>query len=284
MQPNDLFVVSCAMKRGDVDTLLELLECDTFTPTFRENVETGEAFLEVFLEDEAQIPEVVEAITNAAEAAECEVSPQVGRVAAADWSESWKQFFHVMRISKRFVVRPSWETYDAEPGDCVITLDPGMSFGTGQHATTQACLQLLDELAGDELDRTVLDMGCGSGILAIGAKKLGFADVKGFDYDPDAVTVALENADFNGVRIPFCEGDLAAIDGEADIVLANILGPVLIEFAPNIAQAVKPGGDLVISGILETIYDDVREAFVKQGFTEVKNALIGEWRSGWLKK
>lgn len=284
MQPTDLYSVSCALPRESVDTLLELLDCDDFTPTFRENVEMGEAFLEVFLEDEKQVPEVVEAIRNAAEAAECPVEPKIGRVAASDWAESWKRFFHVMRISKRFVVRPSWETYEAEPADCVITLDPGMSFGTGQHATTQACLQLLDELAGENLDRSVLDMGCGSGILAIGAKKLGFTDVKGFDYDPDAVAVALENADFNGVRIPFYEGDLSKCEEQADVVLANILGPVLIEFAPNIAKAVKPGGDLVISGILATIYEDVREAFVKQGFSEVKNVLIGEWRSGWLKK
>lgn len=284
MQPADIHLVSCAIPRETVDLLLELIDAENFTPTFRENVETGQAFFEVFLEDPAEIPEVSRQIKQAAGVLGLSIEPEVTTVPATDWAESWKRFFHVMRVSPRVVIRPSWETYTPEPGDCVIVLDPGMSFGTGQHATTQACLQFLDELATGDLDCPVLDMGCGSGILAIAARKLGFTDVKGFDYDPDAITVARENADINAVRIPLYTGDLATCTDKAALVLANILGPVLIEHAANIAACVLPGGDLVVSGILDEIYPDVVQAFEAQGFSEVKNIRIGEWRSGWLKK
>jgi len=127
-------------------------------------------------------------------------------------------------------------------------------------------------------------MGCGSGILAIGAKKLGFRSVAGFDNDPDAVEIARENAVINGVEIPFETADLASSDAVAEVVVANILAPVLIQFAEPIARAVNAGGPgaLVISGILDEQYPAVLAAFVARGFREVENVLISGWRSGRL--
>ena len=159
-----------------------------------------------------------------------------------------------------------------------------MSFGTGNHATTQACLQFLDTLATADTCRSVLDMGCGSGILAIAARQLGFEQVAGFDNDLDAVAIAKENAADNGAGVVVEVCDLAQNTRRADIVVANILAPVLIEHAVAIAAAVNvgPQGALILSGILDTQYAAVRAAYEVQGFAEQRSLLIGEWRSGWF--
>ena len=281
MQAKDVTVVSAALPSAEAaDTLLELLDADAFTPTVWEDVETRAVRLDVFLEDASSAPGVAEAIRAAATLAGFELAPTMETLPAADWTEAWKRFFHVERVSPRIVIRPSWETYAAAPGEAVLTLDPGMSFGTGKHPTTRACLQLLDALATGDLSRPVLDMGCGSGILAIAARKLGFTHVRGFDYDPDAVSVARENAAANGLDIPFEPRDLASNLDQGAIVLANILGPVLIEHAAEVACAVLPGGALIASGILDTLYPDVRDAFASRGLREARSILIGEWRTG----
>lgn len=281
MQAKDVTVVSATLPSAEAaDTLLELLDADAFTPTVWEDVETRAARLDVFLEDAAAAPGVAQAVRAAAAIAGFEVSPTVEALPAADWAEAWKRFFHVERVSPRIVIRPSWEAYAAAPGEAVLTLDPGMSFGTGKHSTTRACLQLLDALAAGDLSRPVLDMGCGSGILAIAARKLGFTHVRGFDYDPDAVAVARANAAANGLDIPFEARDLASNLDQGALVLANILGPVLIEHAAEVACAVLPGGALIVSGILEALYPDVRAAFEAHGLREARSILIGEWRTG----
>ncbi|HRU20448.1 MAG TPA: 50S ribosomal protein L11 methyltransferase, partial [Kiritimatiellia bacterium] len=129
---------------------------------------------------------------------------------------------------------------------------------------------------------SVLDMGCGSGILAIGAKLLGFTDVRGFDNDPDCMRVSEENAALNGVSIPFTLDDLSQAHPPADIVVANILAPVLIRFAPQVAGSMSadPRARLVLSGILDTQYDAVCAAYEAQGLVEIDSLLFGEWRSG----
>ena len=178
------------------------------------------------------------------------------------------------------------------PAPRVLILDPGMAFGTGQHATTHACLEYIDELAVENADRSFLDVGCGSGILAIAAKLEGFRDVAGFDIDPDAVENANENAAKNGLgaEIRFVRGDLCnkstlpgvhrTGDRSFDVVAANVLGPVLVRFAAEIAPLVAPGGRLILSGILEEVYSEVRAAYTARGFREVSSKLIGEWRTG----
>ncbi len=285
MRPTDLTVISTVLPSPEAaDTLLELLDADAFTPTVWEDIETHTTRLEVFLEDAAQASEVEAAILGAAKLANLTVALSRERLPAADWSEAWKRFFHVEHVSERITIRPSWEAYTAAPGEVVITLDPGMSFGTGRHPTTRACLQFLDQLAVGDLTRPVLDMGCGSGILAIAARKLGFTHVRGFDYDPDAVVVAQANAALNETTIPFGVQDLAANLDQGALVLANILGPVLITYAAEVACAVLPGGHLIASGILDTLYPEVKAAFEAHGLIEEQSILIGEWRSGRFAK
>ena len=286
MKATDLTVLSWTLPSPEAaDALLELVDAEAFVPTVWEDVETGKARLEIFLEDAARAEAVRCAVRGAAGLAGVALPEgETGTLPAADWAEAWKRFFHVERVSPRVVIRPSWEAYAAAPGEATITLDPGMSFGTGKHPTTRACLMFLDELAAGDLSRPVLDMGCGSGILAIAARKLGFTHVRGFDYDPDAVAVARANAALNGVAIPFEARDLAANLDQGAVVLANILGPVLIAHAAEVACAVLPGGALVASGILEALYPEVRAAFEAQGLRETRARTIGEWRTGLFAK
>ncbi len=283
---DSLTVVSCAVPEAAVDGLFELIDAELFTPTAWFDVETQACRVDVFLEDAAQAAAVKQSLTQAGALLGLKLVPTLGTLARSDWAESWKRFFHVEKISARVVVRPSWEPYEARPGERVIQLDPGLSFGTGKHATTQACLKFLDALAAENPRRSVLDMGCGSGILAIGAKLLGFAEVSGFDNDPDCIRVSEENAAINGVSIPFTLDDLSHPYAPADVVVANILAPVLIQFAPQVAGSVAPGPQarLVVSGILDEQYAAVRAAYEAQGLVEVESLLIEIWRSGLFRR
>jgi len=277
-----LTVVSCAVPEASVDCLFEVIDAECFTPTSWFDVESRVCRMDVFLEEASQAAAVQKALRDAGELVGLDLTPTVGTLARSDWAESWKRFFHVERVSERVVVKPSWEPYEARRGECVIELDPGLSFGTGKHATTQACLRFLDRLSAEDSRRTVVDMGCGSGILAIGAKRLGFADVRGFDNDPDCIRISRENAAVNGVSIPFWLDDLSHAHAASDIVVANILAPVLIAFAPHVAASVAPGPNarLVLSGILDEQYAAVRAAYQSQGLREVDSILIENWRSG----
>lgn len=205
-------------------------------------------------------------------------------IAKEDWSEVWKKFFHTRRVSDRFVIKPSWEEYKAEQGDVVLEIDPGMSFGTGQHGTTQACLQFIDELcAGGEIE-TILDAGTGSGILSMGAAKLGIPNITAFDYDAEAVRIAGENLQLAGVadKVKLSVADVAEwpTDVQYDLVIANILCVVLIANADVLAKVVKPGAYIILAGILDSQYDELRQTFEELGMKEIRNTQIKEWKSG----
>ena len=282
MKASDITVVSAEVPQAAAQPLADwLAEQEIFASTW-EDREGGPSRVEVFLEDPAGADEAAASIVAAGRAVGLELVPAVGTLKAEDWSESWKRFFSVVHVSPHLVVRPPWENYEPAPGERVLVLDPGMSFGTGKHATTQACMGFLDELAQADPNRDVLDVGCGSGILSIAAAKLGFQSVRGIDNDEDAVRIAGENAAANGVTAAFQTQDLAVCDIKATVVVANVLAPVLIEFAGPVSRCVRrvPGNALILSGILDTQYADVRDAYRALGFRERKNILIGEWRSG----
>ena len=202
-----------------------------------------------------------------------------------DWAESWKSFFHVIEVSDRLVVKPSWESYDAKEGQILLEIDPGMSFGTGNHGTTRACLEYLDQLAGGK--KTFIDMGCGSGILSIAASKLGYHDITAFDYDSDSVKISAKNFELSkcdGIEV--FEQDLSKYvsDNTYDLVVANILAPVLIANSAKIVAALKKGeaSRLILSGILHKQFDDVVTAFEKHGLKCIDHKKISEWSSGLL--
>ena len=218
-----------------------------------------------------------------------------------NWEEAWKQFFHPRRVGQRWVVRPTWEEFDAKPSDRVIVLDPGQAFGTGDHPTTRMCLELMEPL--DLHGRPVADVGCGSGILAVGACMMGADPVEAVDIDPIAVEVAKENAARNGVSFLALAGDgLSAFPAspegapqdetpletlrtdpprpsgkQYDLVLSNIISATLVRIAADIAASVAPGGAWVVSGIIESNWPDVRETAEKVGFTLVAELHEDGW-------
>lgn len=209
---------------------------------------------------------------------------EVRELADQDWRDSYKAHFRAWEFGHLHWI-PIWEreSFVLPPGHAVIWLDPGLAFGTGNHETTRLCCERLVAFA-QERDRSavVIDAGCGSGILALSAAKLGFNHVSGFDNDPEAVRVSEENAELNGLsgRVAFKTADLiSGLAGRrADLVLANIQADVLMTFASGLVSAVAPGGQLVLSGILASENDRVKAAFasVAPGWS-MDTRVMGEW-------
>ena len=205
-----------------------------------------------------------------------------------DWSEAWKKYFHPIEISERLLILPSWLENPCNPGQKVLTIDPGMSFGTGQHATTLFCLKVIDKLGAEKKDLSLLDAGCGSGILAIAGSLCGFGHIDAFDFDPDAVMITKENMELNKVSgFEPVTADAADYQGRPekyDLVCANILAHLLKSFRANIASWVKPGAYLALAGILEEEFDSVVSAYEELGFELLEAETLKEWRSGLFRK
>ena len=279
-------VVSCSIDERYVNPLFEVFDGGDFILTSYRDVEETSATMQIFLPDPSDAPRAAEALVAAGRIVGLDIAPVTGTIPDEDWKLSYRKHFKTEVISPRLVVRPPWEAVTPVPGQKVLTLDPGIAFGTGQHPTTRACLDAIDALAAENADRTFLDVGCGSGILSIAAALEGFRDVRGFDNDPDAVRNANENAEANGLGALFSDGDLSVpgTAAPADVVAANVLAPVLVRFAREVGALVNPGGRLILSGILDEQYEEVRAAYVVQGFKELSNRLIGEWRTGFFSR
>ena len=166
-----------------------------------------------------------------------------------EWADAWKQFFRLNRVGQRLVVCPTWIDYSPKAEEVLIRLDPGMAFGTGEHPTTRLCLESLETRL--RPDHAVLDLGTGSGILAIAAALMGAERVIAVDIDPVAVSVARENVAVNGVegRVQVLEGSLDAAEPPFDLILANLNSAIIIQMAPELARALAPEGTLITSGI-----------------------------------
>lgn len=194
------------------------------------------------------------------------------------WKDSYKEHFKTIDLTDNIIVKPSWEPVPENNTKKILELDPGMAFGTGDHATTSMCAVLMDE-AGCE-GKKVLDIGTGSGILAIAADLLGASDILGVDIDPSAVEVAIENAEVNGCgdNVRFIEGDLTkGIDFRADIVVANLMAEMVVMLISSVREHMLPEGVFISSGILVEKKDMVIKALDKAGFETVKVMKKGEW-------
>jgi ribosomal protein L11 methyltransferase len=202
-------------------------------------------------------------------------------VEEADWADAWKAYFPVMRVGRRIVIRPTWQRHRRAAGDVVLALDPGMAFGTGLHPTTRLCLAGLEPLADDGrlAGARVLDVGCGSGILAIAALKLGAGSALGVDTDPIAIEATLANARRNGLtrRLGARVGSLPTGEPPADLVLANLIAGVLVPLARLLHDELRPGGTLLASGIFSDREAEVRDALVAAGLTISDRTSEGDW-------
>lgn len=205
-------------------------------------------------------------------------APTFHTVTEADWAEVWKERLNVLHVGRHIVIRPSWRDYAPAPGDIVIQLDPGMAFGTGLHPTTQMCLVALEELVCPGAE--VLDLGTGSGILAIAAAMLGAGHVLAVDEDPIAVEAARDNVIVNGVQgiASVVCGSLTEVSGSYDLAVVNILARVIVEMVlGGLATRVRPGGILIAAGILAGQEPEVVTALKQNGFTLVERQQREDW-------
>jgi ribosomal protein L11 methyltransferase len=202
-------------------------------------------------------------------------------VEEADWAEAWKAYFPVLRVGRRLVIRPTWRRHHREPDDLVLALDPGMAFGTGLHPTTRLCLAEIEAVAdrGRLAGARVLDVGCGSGILAIAAVRLGAASAFGVDTDPIAIEATAANARRNRLvrRIAARDGSLPSGEAPFDVALANLIAGVLVPLAPALHDELRPDGILVASGIFVDREADVRAAFEAARLVVDGRRAEGEW-------
>ena len=199
-------------------------------------------------------------------------------VADSDWSETWKRFYKPFRLGNRLVVKPSWEEYAPLPEDLVIELDPGMAFGTGTHETTSMCLEMLEKHLCPGM--RVMDVGTGSGILAIAAARLGAGETLAIDIDPDAVRVAKENIAHNGVAdtVRTVQGDLCKSEAmPCELAVANIVADAICMLAGPLTKHLLPGGLLVCSGIIREREADVLAAARTAGYSVFDRMEKGEW-------
>lgn len=204
-----------------------------------------------------------------------------------EWSTAWKKYYHPIRVGERLVVVPAWERYDAKPTDIIVRMDPGMAFGTGTHETTRLVCGLIEKYLVP--GQRMLDVGTGSGILAICASKLGAGECFAYDIDPVAVRVAEENCKDNECCNITCGVSdlLASVDtdgGLYDFAVANIVADIIIRMAPDIGTYLKKGAHLITSGIIERYAEGVRAAMTAHGFELVEEAMESDWVAMVYKK
>ena len=197
-----------------------------------------------------------------------------------DWANSWKQYYKPVKIGERIVICPAWEKYTPAEGELVIRMDPGMAFGTGTHETTRLVIRLLEKYT--KVGQRMLDVGTGTGILAICASRLGADFCRAYDIDPTAVRVARENIKDSGLTNVTCDqSDLlkqvSLEDGQYDLVCANIVADIIIRMTPDVGQYMKDDAVLLASGIIAERCDDVVACFEANGFTVIEKLTDNDW-------
>jgi len=258
------------------------------------DIPEGQAIIKGYFSEDININEVVAAIApRIQELKQYDIDPgegtiEVKQVNEDDWANSWKQYFKPLRVSDTLTIKPTWEDYEAKPEERIIELDPGMAFGTGTHPTTALCLQTLEAVirGGEEM----IDVGTGSGILAIGARKLGAKSVLALDLDPVAVSSATENVRLNQLSdtIEVQLSDLLGVLKEGnevqqavtlpvDLVVANILAEIILLFIEDVYAALKPGGIYIASGVYKNKEDQVEQGLLEAGFEVVEKRRDEDW-------
>lgn len=256
----------------------------------------GETEVIAYVSDNAAGHEMLMAIRNTvAELKALDEDNEFGRLEIEidntkeeDWANNWKKYFHPLEVGKKVMIKPEWEELSAPTDRIVFNINPGMSFGTGSHYTTQLCIENLEDYVKPGVK--VLDLGCGSGILSIISLLLGADSAFAVDIDPNAADIAYENAKRNDVDISkytVKAGDIITNEklqneiakDKYDVVLANIVADVIIALAPKAKEFMKEGGVFITSGIIEDRVDDVKDALAKCGFTAVKLDQRKDWVS-----
>ncbi|MBN2285602.1 MAG: 50S ribosomal protein L11 methyltransferase [Tissierellales bacterium] len=202
---------------------------------------------------------------------------EIQEIEERDWNSEWKKNFKPFRLGQNVIIKPSWESYDSKSDDIIIEIDPGAAFGTGTHETTSICIEEMEKYLNEGMD--VLDIGTGTGILAILASKLGAKSVLGIDIDEDSIRISKENTKINHCHnIEIIKSNLLeSIDYQADLVTANITADIIVRMIPELSKVMKKGGIFISSGILDTKVDSVKNALTEHGFNIIEEVTKGEW-------
>ena len=231
------------------------------------------------LNDFNEVKEIIETIIEKMSQEDFEINLLIETINEKDWNEEWKKYFKPKKVTEKIVIKPEWEEYEKSNQDeIVIEIDPGMAFGTGTHGTTSMCMELLEKYISDE-NNSVLDVGCGSGILSIAAKLLGASEVTGIDIEEIAITTSYDNAAKNNISdIEFLQGDLTKnVDVKADIVVANIIADIIIILLNDVKENLKGNKIFIASGIIIDKEDEVIEAIKDAGFEILDIKYKDEW-------
>lgn len=244
----------------------------------------SQAAVSVFIPEDRSVPEALAFLRERIAASGVEASIETVGVKESDWADVWKQYYKPVHIGKNIVIVPAWERYEPAEGEITVSMDPGMAFGTGTHETTRLCATFLEKYL-KPTDR-VLDVGTGSGILAIIAAKLGARDIDALDIDANAVRAAQRNCEDNGADFIRCRvSDLiASAEGEYDLICANIVADIIIRMAADVARYMKPGALLIVSGIIARQAEDAKAALVNGGLELCDMLEENDWNSFVFKK
>jgi len=244
------------------------------------NADKTIASVSVYLPADGGVADTVSFLRDRFNTLSIDASIEISGVNEEDWANSWKAYYKPIRIGERIVIVPAWEHYDAKEDDIIVRMDPGMAFGTGTHETTRLVIGLLEKYV--KKDMSVLDVGCGSGILAICASKLGAKECRAYDIDPVAVKVARENIKDSGLTNVSCDVSdlLKQIDRDAapyNIICANIVADIIIRMTPDVGGLMDENSVILASGIIVERSDDVVECFEKNGFMIVERTEENGW-------
>lgn len=286
----DLNAVSAVMSMVDNNLMIEdANEIDLMDTCYGElldesmvNADRSVGAVSVYVAEERNPAESVAFVKERLDLMGIEYDLTLSGMKEEDWANSWKKYYKPIRIAHRLMVVPTWEEYEPQEGDLILKMDPGMAFGTGTHETTRLCATLTEDYM--KPGARVLDVGTGSGILAIAASKLGAGEVMAYDIDPVAVRVAQENCDVNGCENVTCgiSDLLAGVDtkgGLYDFVCANIVADIIVRMADDILRYMKPGGLLAVSGIIDTQAERVHAALIKGGLTHILTRAENDWNA-----
>ncbi|MEO5801971.1 MAG: 50S ribosomal protein L11 methyltransferase [Verrucomicrobiota bacterium] len=290
-----LLRVSVCISEQAADPVVAILE-NVFgrAPSVYTNAESRATTASIFLDKSSQWnPSVKTKLLNGLKMIRDESGIEIGsgkiivkKLPREDWAESWKKHFKPIEIGNALLIKPSWSRQRPLKSQACVVLDPGLSFGTGQHATTLFCLEQMVRCRRLNQPQSFLDIGTGSGILAISAAKLGYFPVYAFDFDPEAVRISQNNAEQNGVgnQVRPVRRDLTQISLQSktrfDLICANLIYDLLLSEREKIVNRLDRSGSLILAGILKTQFAQVKTAYEKMGMTLKESKVGKEWRSG----
>lgn len=251
------------------------------------NADKTVAYVSVYLPIDGGVADTLVFLRERFSSLNPEAEITVSGVNEEDWANSWKAYYKPIKIGERIVIVPAWEKYSAQPDEIIVRMDPGMAFGTGTHETTRLVIRLLEKYVKDGM--RVADVGCGSGILAICASKLGAGECKAYDIDPVAVKVANENIKDSGLTNVTCDVSdlLRQVDktgGTYDVICANIVADIIIRMMPDVGELMDENSVILASGIIVERSEDVINAFVSHGFEIVERIDENGWCALAVKK